>query len=346
MLMMSYLPGPNSTLQASFSSRSIATIVIETLIDVVTALLALLGNALVLFIISRKPSLRTIPNYFVVVLALSDIAMAVFVKPWSITALIKGSWIFNYELCQFQGFISVFLSSFSLNTLTLMAINRYCRIVQLGSHRKYFSIHKTKVYIILAVVVGVLAGLPYSISGNSYEFHPGKFFCYQRDLLWSTLYLMCIFLGIPIITIVICYLKVFLTLRQHNKNTKRTFQSSRSQKITVEEINITKTLFATVVAFLLCWMPVFIVEMIDLAQNGARLPREVYVMFTFCASASSTVNPIIYGIMNKTFRKEYISLLRKCGIRIGPDNSLRTVGANTIGTQKQLSLELKDVTTC
>jgi len=316
---MSYLPEPNSTLQLSLSSRHLATIVIEAFIDAFIGLLALIGNILVLIIIYRKPSLRTIPNYFVVALALSDIAMAIFVKPLSIITISNGSWVFNYEICQIQGYICVFLSSFSLNILTLMAINRYFKIVQSKLHRKYFSSQKTYVFIVFAVLIAVFSGLPYTVAGYSYEFHAGKYFCYQRKLLWSTLYLMCIFLGFPTGIIIICYLKVFLTIRHHTKNAKRSFQRSFSHKITVEEIRITKTLFATVVAFLLCWMPVFVVEMIDLTQE-ARLPRQVYVMFTLCASASSTVNPIIYGIMNKSFRKEYQDILRTCGIKIDPGN--------------------------
>jgi hypothetical protein len=77
------------------------------------------------------------------------------------------------------------------------------------------------------------------------------------------------------------------------------------QRITVEDIRITKTLFATVVGYLLCWMPVLLIEMIDLAFGEESLPRQVYIMFTMCGLSSSAINPIIYGVMNKTFRREY-----------------------------------------
>lgn len=332
---MSYLPEANSSLQTALSSRTRSTVVLEACIDTMIALLALIGNILVLLIIYRKPTLRTIPNYFVLALAVSDIAMAVCVKPLTITTLIRGSWIFNYELCQFQGFITVFLASFSLNTLTLMAINRYCRIIHPMTHRKFFNPRKTKIYLFIAVFLGVFAGIPYFLAGYSYEFHAGKYFCYQRVVLWSVLYLMVIFLGTPTIVIIICYLKVFLAIRQHKKSVNKTMQRTPIKRITVEEIKITNTLFATVVAFLLCWMPVLIIELITLAQNGSRLRREVYVMFTVCASASSAVNPIIYGIMNRKFRKEYINLLRLCGIKVCPERAeVKTVRVNTIFTNE------------
>jgi len=311
---MSYLPGPNSTLQVALSSRSIGTVVLESGIDVFISLAALIGNSLVLFIIYKKPSLRTIPNYFVIALAVSDVAMALLVKPWSIATLIKGHWIFDFELCQFQGFTSVFLASFSLNILTVMAVNRYCGIVKQTLQRNFFNARKTQVSIFFTAVFGVLAALPHLLAGHIYEFHPGKFFCYQQEVLWSTMYLMVVYIAVPAVIIIICYLQVFLTIRKHQKQLLKTFQQGGFRRITAEDIKVTYILFATVVAFILCWMPVFVVEMADLVRGGATLPRQVYVMFTMCATTSSVVNPIIYGVMNRRFRKEYINLLKFRGV--------------------------------
>lgn len=307
---MSYLPEVNSTLQRSLSSRTTAVIVIETFCDTFISVVALLGNSTVLFILYKNRALRTIPNYFVAALAVSDVAFSILITPWSITVLVLGYWPFGFAACQFQGFMSIFLACFSLISLTITAVNRYFGIVRNNLHRKYFTASKTRWYIFVAFVLGVLAASPSLMAGYVYEFQPGKYFCYQHQVLWLTMYLMIIFVGIPTTVIVICYFKVFLAIRKHQNNLMKNYRKRNpgEGRITVEDIKVTKTLFGTVVGFLLCWMPVFCIELTDLIRGGSTLPRQLYVMFTMCGLSSSAINPIIYGVMNRTFRRAYKNL--------------------------------------
>ncbi|EDO36736.1 predicted protein [Nematostella vectensis] len=84
---------------------------------------------------------------------------------------------------------------------------------------------------------------------------------------------------------------------------------THARGISVQEINITRTLFSIVVAFLVCWTPAFVIDIIDVYQLRWSLGRRAYVSYTFLVATSSTVNPILYGIMNPAFRKEYLKCL-------------------------------------
>ncbi|EDO29478.1 predicted protein, partial [Nematostella vectensis] len=86
--------------------------------------LAFLGNLLVVWAVRRKPSLRTIPNYYIISLAVSDMLMASIGMPLSLVTVIAGKWVFGDALCQYQGFIGTFLGTVSLLTIMLTAINR------------------------------------------------------------------------------------------------------------------------------------------------------------------------------------------------------------------------------
>ncbi|EDO40936.1 predicted protein, partial [Nematostella vectensis] len=271
------------------------------------ALAALLGNILVLWIVYKNHALRSIPNYFVISLACSDIAMVTLATPWSIAVLASGKWPFDFISCQFQGFIVIWAAIASLHNLTIMAINRFLRIVKPAHYRKFFSPNKTRFYVLFAYMYSTISPLPYLIGGNVYVFQPGKFFCYQTATVQYTIPLMGIFICIPTFIIVGCYTRVFLVLRAHakNMNTHRSVSVHSSLRITVEDIKVTRTLFATVATFLLCWSPVVIIEFVDVALGASLLPRRLYVSFTFCGLCSSAVNPIIYGAMNKKFRREY-----------------------------------------
>lgn len=304
---MSYMPYTNTSTFFSLRTRKQDLVIIETFIYAFIAVAAAFGNSLVLWVVYKNPALRTIPNYFVVSLAFSDISMALFGTPWSIGTLAMGKWPFDFVACQFQGYMVVSLGVASLLNLTIMAFNRYCRIVNSSWYRKIFTAKRTRLWIFSAYAIASLGSLPYILGGHTFVFQPGKFFCYQKSLLKYTMPLMLICIVTPTVIIIICYLKVFIALRKHQRNLFKPNARTQSSRITYEDIRITKTLFATVVGYLLCWMPVLVVELIDLGIGFGQenLPRQVYIMFTMCGLSSSAINPIIYGVMNKTFRREY-----------------------------------------
>lgn len=303
--MPSHLPPENHSAFMSLRSRSQGIVITETFIYCVLILMALVGNSLVLWIVYKNRSLRTIPNYFVISLACTDIGMALFGTPWTVGVLATGRWPFDFAACQIQGFIVIWLAVSSLQNLNIMAINRYCRIVKPNVYRRLFTPKRTRLYILGAYCIAAVSPMPYIIGGNVFIFIPGKAFCYQKNMAAYTLPLMLVAIGVPTCIIILCYFQVFTTLRTHRRNLLKTKTQSNTPRITVEDIRITKTLFATVVGFLLCWMPVLVIEMVDLGINDSLIPRQVHLMFLMCGLSSSVINPVIYGVMNKTFRREY-----------------------------------------
>jgi len=167
---------------------------------------------------------------------------------------------------------------------------------------------------ILAIwLLSLLEPLPYLCSDHRYVYHAGKFFCFQVVEVDFFTLLGYVFVVIPMIVLTFCYYKVFRALRVHNErmqSMKRRGDQPTKSKITVEDINVTKTLFLTVCGFVICWTPISIVDFIGFAQGSWNLPREVYVMYTFLGQLSTVINPVIYGVMNKTFREEYKKLFR------------------------------------
>jgi len=79
----------------------------------------------------------------------------------------------------------------------------------------------------------------------------------------------------------------------------------------VQEANITKTLVVVLVGFALCWLPVLVIDTIDVVTGALILPRQLYLFYTFMVFLSSTINPFIYALVNKRFRREYSKVLRQ-----------------------------------
>lgn len=96
----------------------------------VTILLSVGGNGTVCYIVFRARRMRTVMNFFIVSLALSDIFMAVFCIPFTFVAnLILNEWPFGATMCPVVTFlqsVTVFLSSL---TLVAISIDRYVAII-------------------------------------------------------------------------------------------------------------------------------------------------------------------------------------------------------------------------
>ena len=95
-------------------------------------ILAVGGNVIVCYIVLAYQRMRTVTNYFIVNLALSDILMSVLCVPLSFIANVlqqNASWPFGAFLCPVVPYaqsVSVFLSAF---TLVAISLDRYIAII-------------------------------------------------------------------------------------------------------------------------------------------------------------------------------------------------------------------------
>ena len=74
---------------------------------------------------------------------------------------------------------------------------------------------------------------------------------------------------------------------------------------------MTKTLAKVIAGFALCWIPICVMDYIDAVRGERSLPREAYLTYGFLGYLSGTINPFIYGSLNRYFGQEYKVILRK-----------------------------------
>ncbi|XP_063922816.1 5-hydroxytryptamine receptor 2A isoform X2 [Zophobas morio] len=75
------------------------------------------------------------------------------------------------------------------------------------------------------------------------------------------------------------------------------------------EQKASKVLGLVFFTFVLCWAPFFILNIIFAACPDCKVPEHVEVVCLWLGYVSSTINPIIYTVFNKTFRAAFIRLL-------------------------------------
>ena len=307
-------------------NRSTAVQIVESFFLLLINFTSFSGNMLLGISVIKNPNLRrTVPNMYIITLAVSDFLMSLLGIPFSLASLMTGKWPFNNFICQLQGFWILLMCAVSLQTLAVTAVNRYFRVVRSrASYQRIFSMKKTKITIAILWVMALFAPLPYVVAGHEFFFHTGKVFCaHNAESLYEGYgaYLVLVYVAIPLIIIITCYTRVFIAVRKHNlnfrfrirqrstNNTRNNTSLDSSGVLSVEEVNVTYILLVVVISFLTCWTPVLIIDMIDFINGDWKLKRQVYVSYTCFGFASTALNPIIYGIMNRSIRAEYLRIL-------------------------------------
>ena len=297
-------------LAESLRSRSTSQVVLECLIHGCISSTALIGNLFVLYVVYKSSRLRNVTGLFVVSLAMSDIAMATLVAPQSFAALVAGRWTSGFIACQLQGFVVIATVTASLQTMSLMSIDRYFRVVRPMKHRSFFTMPRPRVMAASVWILSLMYPVPYVASGRKYIFHPGKFFCFHEaeSTFEADVIYICICISLAVLSF--CYLNVFRYLRLNAKRVKNmrgaiATTGERTRHISSEEIRLTRTLFVTVLGYLICWTPVVIIDFVEMGVGDWSLPRGVYFFYCNIGLVSSSLNPIIYGVLNRTFRQEY-----------------------------------------
>ena len=290
-------------------------LVLESGLMIFINFMAFTGNSMVCWAVYRNHRLRTIPNMYVVTLAISDALMAVLCMPMSVVLLITGKWPFSGAVCHFHGFFCFFCALYSLLLMTATAVNRYFRVVKPTLYRRHFKVKSTFLSIIaIALAAGLGAGLSSMAQWATFIVHYGKVICFmdfktpQIDMGYMA-FLDVFYIAIPIGIISFAYYTIFKMIKGHNQEMNTTRQGT-NLSLNVEEIRVTKALFATVLGFILCWGPIAIIDMVDsYTQHKLAIPREVFLLYIYLGFGSCSINPVIYGVMNRAFRAEFLQVL-------------------------------------
>ena len=200
----------------------------------------------------------------------------------------------------------------SLYTMGIIAGRRYFCVVKPEKYIVLFRKQRTLMYIGVVWCVALIGSVPPFFFGHGgFEFQPGKAMClYTFDTnIAYTVFIECVYIATPLTIITICYAKVFYTVSRSNSVFSQE-NNPQQLRANVEEAKVTKTLAAVMVGFACCWLPVCIIDYIDAARGEPTLARQAYFAYGFLVYLSSTINPFIYGAMNKHFRREYKAVLR------------------------------------
>ncbi|XP_058505176.1 histamine receptor H2a [Solea solea] len=319
----------------------------KVLVGVALSLLILLtvgGNVLVCLAVCASRRLRCLTNCFIVSLAVIDLLLGLLVLPFSALHQLNDEWPFGPGFCNFYVSMDVMLCTASILTLLAISIDRYLAVTMPLRHASLVLPWRVAVAMASVWTVSVAVSfLPIHMGWNTVNgtvqnngpwapkgkcrFELNRPYVLTDSLL--TFYL-------PLVAMCVIYLRILRIARAQAKriiNARPTFTThyhSRSNStsttvvssvtaVALREHKATLTLAAVIGAFVVCWLPYFILfTVLGLKEHPDPSTVSAYPIVLWLGYANSALNPILYGALNRDFRSAYSHLLRcRCPIYSG-----------------------------
>ena len=285
-----------SNLTQNAVAFSSTTVTVSTIALAIVMVLALLGNTLVCFAFYHSTNLRCVTNVFIVSLAMTDILVAsVSIPIWLViqnTECINTWMACDPILMAFWRCLDILFSTASIMNLCAISCDRYIAIT---SPLRYSQIiTKTRAMIVL---IGLWS---YSITIATINIDGGV---YYPVLVFVVSFLL------PLSVMVYSYTRIFLVaLRQ-----ARRIQPMRQAFYFKREIKATKTLAIVMGAFIVCWTPFFVMNIL-VPFIRFYVPPMATLAIKLLHYGNSALNPVIYSSSNRDFRHKILRVLPcKCG---------------------------------
>ncbi|KAI1292006.1 Tachykinin-like peptides receptor 86C [Halotydeus destructor] len=281
---------------------------------------AVIGNAIVIWIILAHRRMRTVTNYFLLNLAIADLMMAAMNASFNYVFMLHSHWPFGATYCSVNNFIAHLTVFSSVFTITAMSVDRYVAIVK--PLRPRMS-RKTGIIIISIIwFAGCLVSLPVLLVSTtvSYIYPDGgvRTICYLQwpdgvsgaskiDYIFNVVFLITTYV-IPVIAMAITYPWMGCVLWR----SKTIGEINERQTVAIKtKKRIVRMLVVVVVIFTLCWFPYHLYFLVtyhyrDLVHSSYI--QHIYLAIYFIAMSNSTVNPVIYYNMNGRYVTVHLAL--------------------------------------
>ncbi|KAI4488577.1 hypothetical protein M0802_011525 [Mischocyttarus mexicanus] len=303
-----------------------------------------LGNTLVCLAVVLDKKLHNLTNYFLLSLAIADLLVSLFVMPMGAIPGFLGYWPLGVIWCNIYVTCDVLACSASIMHMCFISVGRYVGIRNPLRTRRTYTKRLVALKITTVWLLAMLTSSFITVLGliDSKSIMPDSTTCVINNKIFFIFGSLIAFY-IPTIVMILSYVLTVQLLRKRarfiaeyskddlsfgklvsTKNQSTVRENARSLKLLsgkkskqilaantiASKQKASKVLGLVFFTFLICWAPFFALNIIFVVCPDNIVPRHITDTFLWLGYASSTINPIIYTIFNKTFRAAFVRLLK------------------------------------
>ena len=292
--------------------------IVFTVMYIITMLVSLVGNILLLYIVWKKPDVRSLTSFMFVNMAVADLLVTLVVIPYTISDFYtQGVWpmtgLIGKITCKTVLFIAFFTISASILCLTFMAVDRFYAVVY--PFRRFLWFRRPKV---LTPVVWVLSMAYMSIVPVfvALQWYPqiSKYICtvnftilgdQSRAIRGVFIYFFVINYLLPVSVISVLYTITARKLWYHEAPGDDLNQNRQRQQMTKRKV--VRMLIIVFTVFALCWLPGQVLQLY-LAVTAKDLPIFMTACYWFGYN-NSAINPWLYIGLNSKINRQFTSMM-------------------------------------
>ena len=265
----------------------------------------IIGNGLVIYLITTRRKLRTKTNWFVLSLAVADFGVGAIYFPSTFTCRIRDMCVSRHVRVIVYAILS-FLIYASVMNICALALDRYLAIVKPMRYVTFLNTKRVALLVsaawgvaFLVVLFRCLIDWFFTTSGKTRDIIKNCFFGFVVILKFS----VCIFL-------LFATTRIFLVARRHARQNaaliaqlKFNHRIQHGRVFKPQEAAATKMVGVVVSVFLSCYL-------LDMYDTVCKLTESytqnetLDMVFVLLTLLNSAVNPVAYALFKREIRKE------------------------------------------
>ena len=314
---------PNDTTNETLAYIPMATRPEQYLVPIVFALIfviGVIGNSSLVYFFIKYPQMRSVPNTYILSLAIGDLLVLVFTMPFASVVFTMEDFPFGEVVCKLQEVMRDVSIGVTVLTLTVLSVNRYFAIVKpwkkqaVGSaNTKLITLFIWILSFVLAIPAGTFTHIHHFPKSNSETFascYPFPEYLGPYYPRINVLVKFLVYYSIPLFIIANCYIMMAIHLLRQDIPGECLSQQRNHLKHTASRRKVAKMVLAFVFIFAICFFPNNLFMMWfyfhptshDDFNHFWNTLRIVGFCLTFI---NSCINPIALYWISGTFRKYY-----------------------------------------
>ncbi|XP_070566036.1 G-protein coupled receptor 54-like [Ptychodera flava] len=315
-----------------------ASVVVPTL-WAIFSVFGLVGNVFIIFMVFKYSHMRTVTNYYIVNLALTDIALLLICVPMTSSVYaFHTKWMFGDTMCRIVAWMQFASWQATCLTLTVISVDRYHAIVHPIKSIKYRTPRAAIVVNVSIWLYSYLVTTPtlYFYRQEVYSFDPDHPFClefYESNATFSVnnifalIYTLQAYL-IPLVIVFVCYA---LMLKRLWRTSGPSEDAVMSEQASRQKRKITRMVFVVVMLYTLCHLPHHVFNILfrfnyDMFSGKNDLLKYLRMVTASFLHFNSVINPVVYNVLGDNFKKS----LKKAFFHHFRNNKVRD--SNTVQT--------------
>lgn len=269
-------------------------------------IIGVLGNGTVLYVITKYAKMKTVTNWYIFNLALSDMLFLTSIPFYSISVIFE-CWPFGDILCRICSFLDTLNMYTGINCLVVMSVDRFIAVCCSMKASKYRNPKTALIVNICVWLVSSTCTIPFLIMA---QYNPCSQDCgLNYELLGGNpivvailhiIYMSLFGFFIPLLIIAVCYILIVIRLRVVSV---RTGKMEKSRKVN-------RLVLGVVLVFIACWGPFYTLRITlaiypDLSFLLRGVIRYFFNLTQTMGYINSCANCFLYAFLSESFKKSF-----------------------------------------